>query len=44
MPSPPRGPGTDQDQPSYQVGRLKGDFLRNEAADRKPEHIDLRQS
>ena len=35
--------GADQDQAPHEVGRLKGDFLRNEAADRKPEHIDFRQ-
>src|SRR5882762_6578748 len=36
--------GADQDQPPHEVGRLKGDFLRDKAADRKAEHIDFRQS
>ena len=36
--------GTHQDQSPYQVGRLKGDFLRDKAADRKAERIDFRQS
>jgi len=34
----------DQNQSPHEVGRLKGDFLRDKAADRKPEHIDFRQS
>src|SRR6202022_694267 len=36
--------GADQDQAPHEVGRLKGDLLRDKAADRKAEHIDLRQS
>src|ERR1700730_1124271 len=36
--------GADQDQAPHEVGRLKGDLLHDKAADRKAEHIDLRQS
>src|SRR3984893_2278125 len=36
--------GADQDQAPHEVGRLKSDLLRDKAADRKSEHIDLRQS
>jgi hypothetical protein len=36
--------GADQNQSPHEVGCLKGDFLRDKAADRKPEHIELRQS
>src|SRR3984893_17154120 len=38
MPSPLRGPVPTKTR------RLTGDLLRDKAADRKPEHIDLRQS
>src|SRR5216683_956697 len=36
--------GADQHQLADEVGRLKRDFLRDKAADRKAEHIDFRQS
>src|SRR5258708_7419502 len=36
--------GAYQDQAPHEVGRLKGDLLRDKAADRKAEHIDFRQS
>jgi len=44
MPSPPAWAGADQHQLPDEVGRLKRDFLRDKAADRKAEHIDFRQS
>jgi hypothetical protein len=37
------GAGADQDQAPDEVGRLKGDLLRDKAVDRKAEHIDLPQ-
>src|SRR6266849_7430953 len=36
--------GADQNETSDEIGGLKCDFLRDKAADRKAEHIDLRQS
>src|ERR1700731_4432278 len=36
--------GADEDQPPHEVGRLKGDLLCDKPANRKSEHIDLRQS
>src|ERR1700719_1239642 len=36
--------GADEYQPPHEVGRLKGDLLCDKAANRKSEHIDLRQS
>ena len=36
--------GADQHEAPDEIGGLKCDFLRDKAADRKAEHIDLRQS
>jgi hypothetical protein len=44
MPSLLRGPVPTKTRRLTKVGRLKGDLLRDKAADRKAEHIDLRQS
>src|SRR5260370_27288261 len=41
MPSPPAGPGANQNEPSHQMGRIQSNLLADHATDRKGEEIHL---